>query len=228
MRLRWYGSFNNPEIFIERKLHKEDWTGEPSVKARFPLKEKYVNSFLSGEYDMKKQAAKMRARKLKPEADIQALEVLSEEVQQTILQKQLKPMVRTFYNRTAFQLPGDARVRISLDTQLSMIREDNFDFPRSGKNWRRTDVKCDFPFSYLPQKDINRFPYAILEVSPLTTSHSKIMILIMCRRSSFKRNWVLSLPNGFKILLPVIWYLSSSFAAWFVSIKLAVLGRRGS
>ncbi len=34
--------------------------------------------------------------------------------------------MRSFYNRTAFQLPGDARVRISLDTELSLIREDNW------------------------------------------------------------------------------------------------------
>jgi len=28
--------------------------------------------------------------------------------------------MRTFYNRTAFQLPGDARVRISLDTEVCL------------------------------------------------------------------------------------------------------------
>ena len=35
-------------IFIERKTHREDWTGEKSVKARFSLKEKHVNDYLSG------------------------------------------------------------------------------------------------------------------------------------------------------------------------------------
>ena len=49
--------------------------------------------------------------------------------------------MRSFYNRTAFQLPGDARVRISLDTELTMVREDNFDgVDRTHKNWRRTDT----------------------------------------------------------------------------------------
>ncbi len=36
------------QIFVERKTHREDWTGEKSVKARFPLKEHLINDFLRG------------------------------------------------------------------------------------------------------------------------------------------------------------------------------------
>ena len=73
--------------------------------------------------------------------------------------------MRTFYNRTAFQLPGDARVRISLDTNLTLIREDNWGGrDRAGKNWRRMDIGVDYPFDQLPAADINRFPYGVLEV----------------------------------------------------------------
>ncbi|GME76954.1 unnamed protein product [Ambrosiozyma monospora] len=73
--------------------------------------------------------------------------------------------MRSFYNRTAFQLPGDARVRISLDTELTMVREDNFDgINRTQNNWRRMDIGVDYPFSQLPEKDVERFPYAVLEV----------------------------------------------------------------
>jgi len=74
-------------------------------------------------------------------------------------------VMRTFYNRTAFQLPGDARVRISLDTELSMIREDNWDGrKRTGENWRRTDISIDFPFDQVVPEDIERFKYGVLEV----------------------------------------------------------------
>jgi hypothetical protein len=46
-----------------------------------------------------------------------------------------------------------------------MIREDNMDGRRrAGKNWRRMDIGVDFPFSQLPPEDIDRFPYAVLEV----------------------------------------------------------------
>jgi len=73
--------------------------------------------------------------------------------------------LRTFYNRTAFQLPGDPRVRISLDTELCMIREENTkDVTRCCTNWRRKDIDNEYPFSQIPDDDIVRFPYAVLEV----------------------------------------------------------------
>lgn len=70
-----------------------------------------------------------------------------------------------FYNRTAFQLPDSQRVRISLDTDLTFIREDHLDGVRrrQNNNWRRTDVGIDSPFSYLQDHEILRFPYAVLE-----------------------------------------------------------------
>lgn len=68
--------------------------------------------------------------------------------------------MRTFYNRTAFQLPGDARVRISLDTELTMIREDNWDGRvRAGNNWRRTDIGIDWPFDQVISEDRELFKY---------------------------------------------------------------------
>ncbi|KAI5309969.1 vacuolar transporter chaperone, partial [Ascosphaera atra] len=51
---------DNDQIFIERKTHREDWTGEKSVKARFPIKEKYVNAFMSGEMTVESVFEKAR------------------------------------------------------------------------------------------------------------------------------------------------------------------------
>ncbi|KAK9371144.1 VTC domain-containing protein [Lipomyces kononenkoae] len=165
IRLRWYGGMSSDLVFVERKTHREDWTGEKSVKARFSLKEKNVNAFLRGEYTVEQAFKKMREDGKKSLKEIEDLEQLAREVQYTVLTKKLKPVVRSFYNRTAFQLPGDARVRISLDTELSMIREDDFDGrKRSGNNWRRMDIGVDWPFNQLVDADIERFPYAVLEV----------------------------------------------------------------
>ncbi|KAI5791957.1 VTC domain-containing protein [Geopyxis carbonaria] len=165
VRLRWYGGMDTEQIFVERKTHREDWTGEKSVKARFALKEKNVNSFLKGDYKASQAFEKMRKDGKKSPQEIDNLEALAKEVQYTTITKRLEPVVRSFYNRTAFQLPGDARVRISLDTELSLIREDNWDGKkRSGNNWRRMDIGIDFPFNQLHPYDIERFPYAILEV----------------------------------------------------------------
>lgn len=73
--------------------------------------------------------------------------------------------MRSFYNRTAFQLPGDARVRISLDTELTLVREDDWDGRiRSGDNWRRTDIGIDFPFEQLVAEDKEIFKYFLVFV----------------------------------------------------------------
>jgi SPX domain protein involved in polyphosphate accumulation len=170
IRLRWYGSMDQKEIFVERKTHHEDWTGETSVKARFSIKEKHVNKFLKGEFTMDKAIEKMRSQKTRPDDELDEMLLLANEVQAAVKQKGLKPQIRTFYNRTAFQLPGDARVRISLDTELTMIREDNYDIERSGQNWRRMDAGTIAPFSHLYEGDVCAFPYAVLEVK-LQTQH---------------------------------------------------------
>lgn len=171
IRLRWYGGMETDTIFIERKTHREDWTGEKSVKARFTLKEKNVNDFLAGRMTVEKAFEKMRKDGKKSEKEIADLEQLAREIQFRVITRDLVPVTRSFYNRTAFQLPGDARVRISLDTELTMTREDNLDGrQRAGGNWRRTDIGIDFPFSQLSPEDVERFPYAVLEVKLQTQS----------------------------------------------------------
>ncbi|KAF3935386.1 hypothetical protein ABW20_dc0101491 [Dactylellina cionopaga] len=163
-RLRWYGGMDTQTVFVERKTHREDWTGEKSVKARFVLKEKNVNDFLAGRMKVDQVFEKMRKEGKKSIEEIENLEALARETQYTMIAKRLHPLVRSFYHRTAFQLPGDARVRISLDTELTLIREDNTGRNRAGNNWRRMDIGIDWPFKNLPAEDIERFPYAILEV----------------------------------------------------------------
>ncbi|KAI0486493.1 SPX-domain-containing protein [Xylaria cf. heliscus] len=173
IRLRWYGGMQNDTIFVERKTHREDWTGEKSVKARFSMKEKNVNAYMRG--DLLPTALFEKARKdgKKSEKAIAEDESLAKEIQYSILKKGYRPVCRSFYNRTAFQLPADARVRISLDTELTMVREDNLDGGRrSGDNWRRMDIGIDWPFSQLPPSDVLRFPYAVLEVK-LQTQHGQ-------------------------------------------------------
>ncbi|CAM1506938.1 Fc.00g065790.m01.CDS01 [Cosmosporella sp. VM-42] len=165
IRLRWYGGMQTETIFVERKTHREDWTGEKSVKARFSIKEKNVNSYMKGELLPAAIFEKARKEGKKSEKAIAEDERLASEIQYSVLKKGYKPVCRSFYNRTAFQLPADARVRISLDTELTMVREDNLDGrKRCGNNWRRMDIGVDYPFPQLPDEDVTRFPYAILEV----------------------------------------------------------------
>lgn len=165
IRLRWYGDVDNKTIFVERKTHREDWTGEKSVKARFPIKEHLVNAFLRGEYTVDEEFQQLVKKGKKTQQEVDSMIQLANEVQYAVLTRKLQPVMRSFYNRTAFQLPGDARVRISLDTELTLLREDNWDGKaRAGDNWRRTDVGIDYPFDQAAPEDKELFKYGVLEV----------------------------------------------------------------
>lgn len=171
IRLRWYGGMDVDTIFVERKTHREDWTGEKSVKARFATKEKNINAYLRGDMTTEQMFEKARREGKKSEKEINDLEALAKEIQFRVIDRKLVPVCRSFYNRTAFQLPGDARVRVSLDTELAMTREDNLDgTQRSGTNWRRMDIGIDHPFSQLPPEDVELFPYGVLEVKLQTAA----------------------------------------------------------
>lgn len=175
------------QIFVERKTHREDWTGEKSVKERFVIKEHELNDYLAGRMTMDAQLEAAAIKKGKDPKDADKVKRLANEVQYAVQTRKLRPgthlclspplyllaqstpctlpVMRSFYNRTAFQLPGDARVRISLDTELTMVREDNFDgYDRTNKNWRRTDIGIEPPFTGISRDDSTDFPYAVLEV----------------------------------------------------------------
>lgn len=91
IRLRWYGGMETETIFIERKTHREDWTGEKSVKARFSTKEKNVNAFLEGRVTVESLFEKMRRDGKKSDQEITDLERLAREIQYSVVTKQLKP-----------------------------------------------------------------------------------------------------------------------------------------
>ena len=59
----------------------------------------------------------------KPAGEVEKFGAMFSEVQRVVDSKQLHPMIRTQYMRTAFQIPFDATVRVSLDTNLTMIKE---------------------------------------------------------------------------------------------------------
>jgi SPX domain protein involved in polyphosphate accumulation len=97
VRLRWYGGMDTSTIFMERKTHREDWTGEKSVKARFALKEKLVNGFLKGDISVSTIFEKARKEGKMNVKEIENLEALASEVQYAVLSKKLKPSILPLY-----------------------------------------------------------------------------------------------------------------------------------
>ncbi|TKA24020.1 hypothetical protein B0A50_06911 [Salinomyces thailandicus] len=167
LRLRWYGQLKSrPAIFIEKKTVKEDDT---SSDTRLTSKEKYIQRFIKGEYGMEKQIQKLSDRAGPDSDEVQRLKTNVEEIQSFIKENNLQPMLRANYTRTAFQIPGDDRVRISLDTNVAFIREDAIDERpcRDPEAWHRTDIdnnEMEYPFSSIRKGEIVRFPFALLEI----------------------------------------------------------------
>lgn len=168
LRLRWYGQLSEkPEILFEKKVIKE---GDAAEEVRFPIKGKYVQSFLQDDYHMEKTIDKMTYKPNKDQAEVDDFKKAVENIQSFIREENLQPVLRANYTRTAFQIPGDDRIRISLDTNLALIREDALDMDRpcrDPEDWHRRDIdgnNMEFPFKAIKKGEIQRFPYALLEI----------------------------------------------------------------
>ncbi|KAH0612212.1 uncharacterized protein H6S33_010264 [Morchella sextelata] len=179
LRLRWYGQLSQkPDISIERKTLKggaAENDSEGAIEERIVIKEKYVKDFINGSYSMEKNIQKMKDRGNKSE-DVNRYEALVESLQAFIKEKNLEPVMRAVYTRTAFQIPGDDRIRVSLDTDLALIREDSLDLERpcrDPEDWHRQDIddaQMEYPFNGLRKGEISRFPYALLEIKVLESA----------------------------------------------------------
>ncbi|KAL9027578.1 MAG: hypothetical protein Q9196_003920 [Gyalolechia fulgens] len=176
LRLRWFGHLNTkPEIHIEKKTTEE--SGDSDV-TRFPLKMKYIQDFIAGKYGMEKSLDKLKERR-GSESDFLRLKSDVDSVQSFIKENDLQPVLRANYKRTAFQIPGDDRVRISLDTDVAFIREDSLDQERPCRDphdWHRADIdasEMEFPFNGIRQGEISRFPYALLEIKVRSDAKKK-------------------------------------------------------
>jgi uncharacterized membrane protein YidH (DUF202 family) len=168
LRLRWYGQLaEKPEIMFEKKVIKE---GDAAEEVRFPIKAKYVQAFLDDKYHMEKSIEKMEYRPNKNQKNVDQFKKAVTEIQGFVKEHNLQPVLRANYTRTAFQIPGDDRIRISLDTNLALIREDALDMDRpcrDPEDWHRRDIdngNMDFPFKAIKKGEIHKFPYALLEI----------------------------------------------------------------
>ena len=98
---------------MERKTHRDSWTGDESVKERFAIAPEHVAKLLDGTFDPAEAATPLSAKELQ----------LLDEVRRLISAKGLVPTVRSQCHRTAFQLSHTNAVRASIDTNLCLISE---------------------------------------------------------------------------------------------------------
>ena len=177
LRLRWTGQLSEkPEIVLEKKV-VSDTASSNDIRIR--IKEKYVGPFIKGEYKLEKQIKKLEDRHGADSEQVKSLQSNVDEIQSFIQKESLEPMLRATYTRTAFQIPGDDRVRVSIDTNLALIREDSLDANRPCRDpddWHRTDIEqneLEYPYSSIRTGEISRFEHAILEIKVKDSAYTR-------------------------------------------------------
>mmetsp|Transcript_118925 Transcript_118925/g.361773 ORF Transcript_118925/g.361773 Transcript_118925/m.361773 type:complete len:677 (+) Transcript_118925:109-2139(+) len=160
VRFRWYGENNlepDKEIFVERKIHHEGWGGASSAKERSILPQSDIFEYMKGRFDIEGHYARLEAEGAFSAKARKSMKGICHEVNKMIQEKHMQPILRTSYYRCAFQLSTSNEVRVSLDTQMSLLNE----FVQDGhmsKPW------CHISSDLLAAEDIYRFPFAILEI----------------------------------------------------------------
>ena len=177
LRLRWTGQLNEkPEIMLEKKVVSDS---SDSSDIRIKIKEKYIEPFLKGEYQMDKQIKKLEDKFGPDSEEAKTFRKNVEEIQAFAQKEKLEPVLRATYTRTAFQIPGDDRVRISIDTNLALIREDDLDPNRPCRDpdeWHRKDIddgEMEYPYTSIRKGEISRFEHAVLEIKVKDSAYTR-------------------------------------------------------
>lgn len=142
IRFCWYGSTNSPKnTFLERQIRQLSGI----TKYTLCLDTKKANEFIYGTYTADQYAEDLKVEGVS-EKIVETNKSIATSIQNSIMENGLVPRLHVIFQRTIFQVPGDSRLQISLDTNLSYICKD-------GVSWS-TNVEKSDPY---------RFPYAILE-----------------------------------------------------------------
>ncbi|CEP63525.1 vacuolar transporter chaperone LALA0_S08e04478g [Lachancea lanzarotensis] len=184
LRLRWSGKLaDKPDIFLEKRTFIDDKaTGISDFEeTRLKLKPKFINGFIfNGDQEYKEKSLKKLKDRGSAETETNKWSNDFDTIQQFVLENELQPVLRSMYTRTAFQIPGDNRIRISIDSDLLFIREDSFDENkpiRDPKSWHRTDIDTNVanPLKFLRPGEFSKFPYAVLDIrirNPVTEANN--------------------------------------------------------
>lgn len=173
VRLRWTGRLTDkPDIFLEKRTVVENpESGNTELEEiRLKMKQKFINGFIfNGDSKYKARTVNKLKESGTREEEIAKVENNFDTMQRFILDEDLEPVLRTMYRRTAFQIPGDDRVRVTIDSDILFVREDDFDKLRpirNPKNWHRNDLDATVskPTKFLRTGEYSKFPYSVMEI----------------------------------------------------------------
>lgn len=189
VRIRWYGERDQSPgfpLFVERKVHREFWTGNKSVKERCGVEQRCIQGVL--------ERGEIPAGMSRTEKNGELLASIQAFLRGEKGERKQVPMVRTQYMRSAFQEATSNAVRISIDTDLKMIREKNA--PKKPGDW------CRDMTSSLGPRDVVNFPYTVLEVKLQDEPAEWVnrlteggMLVVVPKFSKFQNGMALLYPN---------------------------------
>ncbi|CAN3360123.1 vacuolar transporter chaperone complex subunit 2 [Diutina catenulata] len=191
LRIKWIGKLlDKPKIVMEKKQF--DANAHFSIDDKLVLKQKYINPFVISHQIPDK------LNKLNDPKQVQ-------EVHDFIVDNNLQPMLRTVYKRTAFQIPGDDRVRVVLDSDLTFIREDAFDSQlpiRDPHQWHRSDIDSNTskPLSFLRKGEYSKFPYTTMEIKIKKSAMAKSRSISWINDLIHNSHLVKEIPNFSKFI----------------------------
>lgn len=135
-RIRWYGNnIYESQLFFERKTHHESWVVENSVKERFNIKYQDIYPFITNNLDIDNP--------------------LALEFKTQINCRKLHPLIRTCYKRCAFQNNDNNDIRITIDSNLLLLKEH---FTLENNTWHIDNQDS------IHLENIYNFPYSIVEI----------------------------------------------------------------
>lgn len=208
LRLRWIGKLSDkPDIFLEKRMFviDEESNRTDFEETRIKLKPKFINGFIfNGDTEYKELMLKKLKESGSSSDTAKKLENEFDSIQKFILENELQPVLRTLYQRTAFQIPGDDRVRITIDSDIMYIREDSFDKDRpirDPKHWHRSDIDADVvnPLKMVRPGEYAKFPYSVMEIKVKTSSSlaaSSENALSALSHGGHQVKWIADLANS--------------------------------
>ena len=159
LRARWYGKRPHAKqpVFLELKTHHESWINAKSVKERATVLEEDMSDFLYPDKAWTEEYARTIVLKASPSLDGTKLDKAVDlllRMHALVVKHNLRPCVRSTYQRLAFQSSKNNDLRLTLDRDITVSDET---LSKAG-HWSVPDMAFE--------KDKSRqvVPFAVFEV----------------------------------------------------------------
>ena len=127
----------------------------------FILPSHMILPFIEDELDGRDVVEFWRSRRMfDDEGELQTKLALFEDVKKLVDSKQLKPVLRSQYMRTYFQIPFDKTVQIKMDSNITMMKEN----PDNGPSCVTLGRWFRDPSLPVNRTEVTRFPHAVLDL----------------------------------------------------------------